>query len=86
MKLSIYNGLLRPHLEYGLPLYGFTKGPVWNSIVKQQKKAIRAIADAKEFNSHTTPLFQKFGVLKLDHLHQVNVCKLAEQVVRIVSL
>ncbi len=81
VKVNIYNGLLRPHLEYGLPLWGFSRGSAWNSIVKLQKKAIRAIADAK-FNAHTTPLFQKFGVLKLDHLHQVNVCKLAEQIVK----
>ncbi len=81
VKILIYNGLVRPHLEYGICVWGSAKGTKMSTLVTLQKKAIRAISDAK-YNSHSTPLFSKLGILKINHLLQVNACKLVEKVIR----
>ncbi len=81
VKKLMYNGIVKPHLEYGIVLWGSTRGSLRNSIVTQQKKAIRAIADSR-YNSHTTPQFAKLGILKFEDLLQVHACKTVEKVIR----
>ncbi len=77
----IYNALVRPYLEYGINLWGTVSVSRKSAIVTIQKKAVRAITDAR-YNAHTTPLFSKLGILKFDDLYQVNACKLVESAVR----
>ncbi len=81
LKRLIYNGIMKPHLEYGLILWGSVKGPMRKSIETLQKKAIRAIAGTN-YNAHTTPWFAELGLLKLEHLYQVSACKEAEKIIR----
>ena len=81
VKLMIYNGIIKPHLEYGITLWGQAAKYCLAPILTLQKKAIRAIAGEK-FNAHTTPLFANLGLLKIEHLYQINACKFVESVIR----
>ena len=50
--LTIYNGLIKPHILYGLKCWGFNQG----RILKLQKKAMRIICSSG-YLSHSEPLF-----------------------------
>ncbi len=77
----IYIGIMKPHLEYGQALWGKARSPLQKTLATYQKKAVRAIANAK-YNAHSTPWFARLGLLKMEHLYQVNACKLVEKVIR----
>ena len=70
--LTIYNALIRPHINYCLKCWGFNQ----ERIFKLQKKAMRIIRSSG-YLSHSEPLFIKLNVLKIDGLftHQLlNFC------------
>ena len=81
VKIMIYNALVRPYLEYGINLWGTVRASRKVNITTIQKKAVRAIADAR-YNAHSTPLFSKLGILKIDDLYQVNACKMVEGAIK----
>ena len=58
--LTIYNGLIKPHILYGLKCWGFNQ----ERILKLQKKAMRIICSSGD-HSHSEPLFKKLNVLKI---------------------
>ena len=57
---TIYNGLIKPHILYGLKSWGFNQ----ERILKLQKKAMRIICSSG-YRSHSEPLFKKLNVLKI---------------------
>ena len=59
--LTIYNGLIKPHILYGLKCWGFNQ----ERILKLQKKAMRIICSSV-YLSHSKSLFRKLNVLKID--------------------
>lgn len=68
---NIYNSLVAPHLNYGIIIWGGN-----NKLFTLQKKAVRIICKSR-YNAHTTPLFKKLGILKLDDLcalHDLKFC------------
>ena len=67
IRLIIYNSLFRPHLEYGILAWGGAKKSLIRRIFLIQKKAMRNIAGVT-LRSHTDPLFQSYGILKLNDL------------------
>ena len=67
IKMTIYNSLIKPHLEYGLLTWGGLSDHKLNKLLIVQKKAIRSVA-GKPTNTHTAPLFASFEVLRLRDL------------------
>ena len=70
--LNIYNTLILPHFNYGIIIWGHTS----SKLFKFQKKAVRFITKSK-YNAHTSPLFKKLGLLKLEDLcalHDLKFC------------
>ena len=70
VKLNIYNGLVLPHLHYGILLWGFDI----NRLTKIQKNIIRIITNSK-YNSHTEPLFKQLNLLKLKDIFTIQQYK-----------
>ena len=70
IKLTLYNSLIKPHLKYGILLWGHN----CERILKLQKKIIRIITISK-YNAHTDPIFKSLNILKVSDsflLHQLN--------------
>ena len=66
--LTIYNSLILPHLNYGILAWGYDT----TRIFKLQKNSLRAISSTK-YIAHTDPLFKSLALLKVEHLHQVQL-------------
>ena len=64
--LIIYNGLIKPHILYGLKCWGFNQ----ERILKLQKKAMRIIYSSG-YISQSEPLFKKLNVLKIDGMFKL---------------
>ena len=67
VRLTLYNSLIRPHLEYGVITWGGARVSKLRPLEIAQKKAIRNVA-GKPPNSHTEPLFSSLRVLKFSDL------------------
>ena len=65
IRKTIYNSLIKPHLEYGFLSLGNAKSKQLTRIIKAQKKAVRLVAN-KHFRAHADPLFAKLQLLKID--------------------
>ena len=65
---TVYTSLVQPHIEFGLLIWGGVKSKSMSNLIKLQKNAIRIVSKAK-YNAHTTPLFGKLEILKLDDLY-----------------
>ena len=68
---TLYNSLIVPHINYGLKLWG----PYSKPVELIQKRAIRVITTSKFF-AHTSPLFKKHSILKIDDMYKVQCLKL----------
>ena len=68
----IYNSLIKPHLEYGITIWGSAPSNMLSKVKKQQKRAIRYVNKAK-FNAHTDPLFYKLKTLKFEDIYSLKV-------------
>ena len=66
--LTIYNGLIKPHILYGLKCWGFNQ----ERILKLQKKAMRIICSSG-YLSHSEPPFKKLNVLKIDGMFKLQL-------------
>ena len=66
--LTIYNGLIKPHIIYGLKCWGFNQV----KILKLQKKAMRIICLCG-YLSHSEPLFKRLNWLKIDGLFMLQL-------------
>jgi hypothetical protein len=67
-KLQIYNGLIKPFLEY-CPLVWMTKlkSTEMNTLATLQKKCLRLIFNSK-YNSHTKTMFKLSNITKISNL------------------
>ena len=66
--LTIYNGLIKPHILYSLKCCGFNK----ERILKLQKKAMRIIFSSG-YLSHSEPLFKKLNMLTIDGMFKLQL-------------
>ena len=71
VRLTLYNSLIRPHLEYGILALGGARTSQLRKIAIAQKKAIRNVA-GKLTSSHTDPLFLSLELLKFQDLFRCN--------------
>ena len=66
--LTLYNGLIKPHILYGLKCWGFNQ----ERISKLQKKAMQIICSSG-YLYHSEPLFKKLNVLKIDGMFKLQL-------------
>ena len=71
IRLTLYNSLIRPHLDYGVLAWGGVGVSKLKPLITIQKKAIRNVA-GKPSNAHTSPLFSSCEVLKFNDLYKLN--------------
>ena len=66
-KLLIFHSLIMSHLRYGISLWGKSKGPNFNKIIKTVKTGLRKIEIGK---IHTDPIYKKYSLLKLSDIYK----------------
>ena len=71
-KVKIYSAIIKPHLEYGLTIWGKS---IPSKVDRIQKKCIRIITLSKPL-THSLPLFKSLGILNLADLYKLNVLAL----------
>ena len=67
---TLYFSLIQSSLNYSLLAWGFNCG----RLKTLQKKVIRIITNSK-YNAHTEPIMKDLGILKLEDLFKLNMCK-----------
>ena len=67
---TIYVSLIQSKMNYALLAWGYNCG----RLKKLQKKAIRIITNSK-YLQHTTPLFKKLSLLRLEDMFKMNMLK-----------
>ena len=73
--LTIYNALILPHFSYAIVAWGNIRNKEMSRLKILQKKAVRLITKSK-YNSHTSPLFRKMNLLKIEDIFTVQCIKL----------
>ena len=68
-RIIYYNSFVLPYLSYNIIHWGNTNSVHLDSLKSIQKRIIRTISNA-EFLAHTTPLFRKLEILKLNDLYK----------------
>ena len=76
IKKLLYNAMVKPHLEYGLLVWGQSKQ--LTRVEKLQKKAVRLISNAS-YNAHTEPIFGNQKLLKIGEIYTVGVNEFASK-------
>ena len=71
IRLTLYNSLIRPHLEYGILAWGGAKISRLRKLIISQKRAVRNIA-RKPSTHHSEPLFSSLELLKFPDLFRYN--------------
>ena len=71
-RIDFYYSFIYPILSYCIIVWGGTCSSYLKNLIIQQKKALRIIADVP-FRSHTSPLFKKFNILKLNDVYKFNL-------------
>ena len=66
----IYSSIIQSNLNYCILAWGYNCGRP--KIL--QKKAIRVITNSR-YNSHTSPLFKKLDILRLEDMFKINMLK-----------
>ena len=70
--------MFRSHFEYGISIW--SRGNNLNRIEKLQKRAVLAI-DGPSKKRHTEPVFKRHGILKVQHVRDLNDIGLAHSVI-----
>jgi hypothetical protein len=78
-KKLLYNGLIKPVLEYGINIYSAATNSSLKPLKLMQKKIIRTVAGAK-YNDHAAPIFKKLKLLPMDNLIELNKLKLGHKI------
>ena len=68
-RIIYYNSFVLPYLSYNIVHWGNTNAIHLNSLIMIQKRIIRSMSNA-DFLAHTTPLFYRLGILKVEDLYK----------------
>lgn len=71
---TIYNSLTKPHIEYGLMVWGLARNELTQKIAILQKRAFRNIVNAK-YNAHTDPIACNLELLNIYDLLESNIAE-----------
>jgi hypothetical protein len=66
-KILIYNGLIKPHIEYGISIWG--NGKSINKLTKKNKKIIRITCGVNKY-ALVEPLLKEHNILQINDLYQ----------------
>jgi hypothetical protein len=69
---TLYCTLILPYLNYCILIWGSTCKTYLNKLVKLQKWAIRTVSNS-HYRSHTEPLFEKYNVLKIEDMYNLEL-------------
>ena len=64
----LYNAIINPYFTYCIEVWGSTYSTYVDIITKVQKRAIRAISNAKKLD-HTGPLYKKLRLLNIKEIY-----------------
>ena len=73
--LMVYYSMIHSHLSYCISSWGSASKTTLNPLDILQKRAVRIITHSKS-KAHTTPLFHKLQILKLQDLYTLEIAKL----------
>ena len=73
IRKTIYNTLIKSHIEYGCMILGTADAKNLAKINKLQKRAVRIVSN-KKFLAHSDPIFASLKILKLNDLIELNIC------------
>ena len=79
IRMLIYNGLIRPHYEYMLEVWGASPASKLKVFKLNQKKCLRNIL-CTNYRAHTDPLFAQLGVMKFEDMVVYATALLAHRV------
>ena len=71
--LMIYNSLILPYLTYCIDIWGNTYKSRIRDLILLQKRAVRIIDNAG-YRDHTTSIFRKYKLLKLEDIIHLQTC------------
>ena len=71
-RLNYYYSFIYPYLTYNVISWGGTYNSHLSNLITQQKRIVRAIADAP-FLEHTTPIFLRLKLLKFPDVYKFHV-------------
>ena len=74
---TLYQSLINSRFSYGIKCWGFA----CSNLITVQKKAVRIMANRK-LNSHTSPIFKTYNILKLEDLFKINCLKMHYRIER----
>jgi hypothetical protein len=77
IRKSVYNALVRSHLEYMLPVWAACKKDILNKIKRKQKRAVRLVCGIRDNREHSSPLFKTCGLLTVEDLYKLSALKFA---------
>ena len=70
--IRFYYALIYPYLSYCILIWGNTYQSHLNPLFKLQKRVVRTIAKVSR-TEHTTPLFLRFNLLKLEDIYKYSI-------------
>ena len=73
-KRMMYYSLINPYLLYGNILWGSAYRTHLQKLTTLQKKSLRIIANTT-YNEHTSPIFKRLNILKLEDMHKYELAK-----------
>jgi hypothetical protein len=71
----LYHSLVHSHLSYGTILWGAAYQYKLHRLEIIQKRCIRNVCNLS-YNEHTSPLFRKLAIPKLEDIYKLQLCKL----------
>ena len=78
-KLAIFNAFVRPHILYGLSVWGGSKGRAMTLLQKTYKKVVHLLDIGK---MHVEPILKKYGWLTINHEYKISLIKTAWECVK----
>ena len=72
--------MAHPHLLYCISVWGSTSNNHIQPLIVQHKKIIRSLAKTRVFRDHTSPLYKNLKILKIEDLHNQQVCAFLHKV------
>ena len=80
-KGMVYNALFKPHIEYGIEVWGGAKPSILKPLKIMQNQCLRFVCSKKR-KSHTNPLYKEAETLKLEDIYvlrtQIQVLKVLQ--------
>lgn len=71
----VYFALAYPYIQYGISLYGGACKSILNPLIIKQKLLVKIMLN-KDFDSPSSPLFYKLGLLKINEIYISQIAKL----------